>query len=94
MRVRYTLQAKADLEEIFTYIARDNPAAARRVIKAIRRDIALLSSNPGIGRRGRIDGTRELVISRLPYIAAYRTADGFVDVLAVIHTARDWPRGL
>ena len=33
MRVRYTLQAKADLEEIFTYIARDNPAAARRVIK-------------------------------------------------------------
>jgi toxin ParE1/3/4 len=56
MRVRYTLQAKADLEEIFTYIARDNPAAARRVIKAIRRDIVLLSSNPGIGRRGRIDG--------------------------------------
>jgi addiction module RelE/StbE family toxin len=94
MRVRYTLQAKADLEDIFTYIARDNPAAARRVITAIRRDIVLLADNPEIGRRGRIDGTRELVISRLPYIAAYRAADGFVDVLAVIHTARDWPSAI
>jgi addiction module RelE/StbE family toxin len=66
MRVRYTRQAKADLEDIFTYVARDNPAAARRVITAIRRDVVLLTDNPGIGRRGRIDGTRELVISRLP----------------------------
>ena len=94
MRVRYTLQAKADLEEIFTYIARDNPAAARRVITAIRRDIVLLATNPGMGRPGRIDGTRELVISRLPYIAAYRAGDRFIDVLAVIHTARDWPRAI
>ena len=91
MRVRYTPQAKSDLADIFSYIAQHNPEAARRVIAAIRRDIMLLTKNPGIGRPGRIDGTRELVISRLPYIAGYRAQTGFVDVLAVLHTARDWP---
>ncbi|MGE5141285.1 MAG: type II toxin-antitoxin system RelE/ParE family toxin, partial [Rudaea sp.] len=39
MKVRYTFQAKSDLAEIFSYIAQDNPTAARRVLAAIRRDI-------------------------------------------------------
>ena len=94
MRLRYTPQAKSDLAEIFSYIARDNPAAARRVVAAIRRDIMLVSDNPGIGRPGRIAGTRELVISQLPYIAAYRQQSAGIDVLAVLHTARDWPQSL
>lgn len=92
MRVRYTPQAKADLTEIFSYIAQDNPAATRRVVAAIRRDIMLVSENPGIGRPGRVVGTRELVVSPLPYIVAYREETGLIHVLAVLHTARDWPK--
>lgn len=94
MRVRYTPQAKSDLAEIFSFIARDNPAAARRVVADIRRDIMLVSDNPGIGRPGRVAGTREFVISQLPYIAAYRQQSAGIDVLAVFHTARDWPQSL
>ena len=94
VRVRYTPQAKCDLAEIFPYIAQDNPAAARRDLAAIRRDIMLVSDNPGIGRPGRVAGTRELVISQLPYIAAYRQQSAGIDVLAVFHTARDWPQSL
>ena len=94
MRVRYTPQAKADLTEIFSYIAQDNPAAARRVVAAIRRDIMLVSENPGIGRPGRVVGTRELVVSPLPYIVAYREETRLIHVLAVLHTARDWPTAL
>ena len=92
MRVRYTPQAESDLKEIHSYIAQDDPVAARRVVAAIRRDIILLIDNPGLGRPGRVPGTRELVIARLPFIAAYRLHDGSVEVLAVIHTARDWPK--
>ncbi len=94
MRVRYTPQAMCDLAEIFSSIVRDNPVAARRVVAAIRRDIMLVAENPGIGRHGRIAGTRELVVSKLPDIAAYRQQDGGIDVLAVVHTARDWPHSL
>lgn len=44
-----------------------------------------------MGRRGHLDGTREVVIPRLPYYAAYRVTETAVEVFAVIHTARLWP---
>lgn len=70
--MRYTPAALAHLNEIGDYIAKDNPEAARRVIRAIRQAVDLLSDNPEMGRRGHLDGTREIVIPRLPYYAAYR----------------------
>jgi toxin ParE1/3/4 len=47
-----------------------------------------------MGRQGRIDGTRELVIHGLPYIIPYRVRRGRVEILAVIHAARRWPTRL
>ncbi|MCA1598486.1 MAG: type II toxin-antitoxin system RelE/ParE family toxin, partial [Chloroflexi bacterium] len=44
-----------------------------------------------LGRTGRVEGTRELVVSRTPYIVAYRVRDDEVIVLAVQHAARLWP---
>ena len=74
MKVRYTPQAKSDLTEIFAHIAQDNPRAARGVITTIGQDIAHLADNPRWGRPGRVAGTRELVASEFPYVAAYRIA--------------------
>jgi len=53
-----------------------------------------LQDNPEIGRPGRVDGTRERIIPRLPYIAAYRLAADAVEVLSIVHTARLWPEKL
>jgi len=91
MRVRYTPAAMAHLGEIADYIAKDNPAAARRVMQAIRNAVDLLRDNPDMGRRGHLEGTREVIIPRLPYYAAYRVTETAVEVFAVIHTARQWP---
>ena len=44
-----------------------------------------------MGRPGRIEGTRELVISRTPYIAAYRIAGDTVRILRLLHGAQQWP---
>ncbi|KAF0102949.1 MAG: RelE/StbE family addiction module toxin [bacterium] len=91
MRVRYTPAAREHLGEIGGYIAKDNREAATRVIRAIREAVDLLRDNPDMGRRGHLDGTRELVIPRLPYYVAYRVTETAVEVFAVIHTARSWP---
>jgi len=91
MRVRYTPAALAHLSEIGEYIDKDNREAARRVIHAIRQAVALLQANPNMGRRGHLDGTRELVIPRLHYYVAYRLTETAVEIFAVIHTARQWP---
>ena len=46
------------------------------------------------GLPGRVDGTRELVIDRTPYIAAYRVAGVTVQILRVLHGAQRWPEDI
>ncbi|MGH6900692.1 MAG: type II toxin-antitoxin system RelE/ParE family toxin [Geminicoccales bacterium] len=97
MRVRWTDPAQTDFLEILGYIARDNPAAAERVGRQLLSAIDALAAQPRLGRPGRVAGTRELVMPRLPYVAIYRIVEAAhstaseVEVLRVIHGARRWP---
>jgi toxin ParE1/3/4 len=93
MRLRWAAPALWHLEEIGDYIARDNRAAADRVISAILDQVELLTTHPHIGRPGRIAETRELVIKTTPYIVPYRVRGEDVQILAVLHGARRWPQG-
>ena len=92
MTVVWSRRAIRNIRAARAYIARENPVAATVVTERIIQQVELLLKfSPGIGRPGRIAGTRELVISRTPYVVVYRIAAGNVDILAVIHHARDWP---
>lgn len=91
MIVRYTRQALADLNEAQEYIALDRPATARAIGQRIREAISGLAQFPERGRSGRVAGTRELVIPGTPFLVAYRMSGGHVDVLAILHGARQWP---
>ncbi|RWC32735.1 MAG: type II toxin-antitoxin system RelE/ParE family toxin [Mesorhizobium sp.] len=93
MQVSWTNAALGDLDQIQDFVAQDSSAAAYRLAAdLIGRTDELLASNPMIGRKGRASGTRELVISRTPYILVYRVRGGDVEVLAVVHGAREWPK--
>ena len=94
MRVEWHPLARADLAELVAYIASDSPVAAYRVHDDIRKQTGLLVIHPGLGRPGRVRGTRELVISGTPYIAAYRFTGDVLTVLRLLHGARRWPRKL
>lgn len=91
MRLRFLTPALMDLEGISLYIAQDNPKAARRVVAEVRRQTRILIEHPHVGRIGRADGTRELVITPYPYIVTYRVEADEVHILAVVHTSRRWP---
>lgn len=62
MRVTLTDDARHDLELIYDYIAGDDLAAAVRVGQRIRGQVMAFTDHPKIGRVGRVEGTRELVI--------------------------------
>ena len=94
MEVVWLRRARRHLAEIITYIADDNSTAAISVRQRIEEAARALSAHPEMGRQGRIDGTRELVIHSLPYIIPYRVRRGRVEILAVIHAARRWPTRL
>jgi toxin ParE1/3/4 len=92
LRIEWRDEAKADAREALAYIAQDNLAAAYGVYGEIEQQVALLADFPKMGRSGRVKGTRELVITRTPYIVAYRVKGDTVQVLRVLHGAQQWPR--
>lgn len=49
-RYAVTREARLDLDEIWLYIAGDNPAAADRFLEKFHQRFKLLAENPGLGR--------------------------------------------
>jgi toxin ParE1/3/4 len=91
MRLEWSILAQADRDAIFDYIEADSPRAALTVDDRIRELVETLARFPESGRAGRLEGTRELVIGRTPYIVAYRIAGNTVRILRVLHGSRRWP---
>ena len=91
MKLVFDDQALADLERIFEWIAKDNPAAARAVVDRLFSSTELLTSFPFMGHAGRDFGTFEWVVPRLPYIVVYEVdqARDVVIVTAVFHAAQN-----
>lgn len=91
MRVKWLRKALRNLDEEATYIATDDAAAARLVVKRVLDAVALLAEQPGLGRPGRVPGTRELIVAKTRYLVPYRVRGETVEILRVFHTSRRLP---
>jgi toxin ParE1/3/4 len=89
---RLTLQAEADLDELWAHIAANNPDAADRMVDAILEGSRVHVRFPGMGlsREDLRPGPRCFVVS--PYIVFYRPIDDTIEVLRIVHGARDISR--
>ncbi|HLH17451.1 MAG TPA: type II toxin-antitoxin system RelE/ParE family toxin [Bryobacteraceae bacterium] len=91
MRIRWTTPALNDLKAISRRIEQQrNLTTANRVCRHIYDSIQTLRRHPHTGRPGAEEGTRELVITKSPYIVIYRLQPGAVQVLRIWHGAQDW----
>lgn len=91
--VTWSREALDDIKVQVKHIAKDSPAAATRIADRIR-DAGKALGDMATGRPGRVSGTYEKSVTRLPYIIAYELRDvagqeGVV-IVHVIHTSRDW----
>ena len=91
MRVRWLRTVLRNLDEEASFIAVDDSVAARLVVGRVLEAVAQLAGQPGLGRPGRVHGTRELVVSRTRYIVPYRVRRDAVEILRVFHTSRRLP---
>ena len=90
MRLFWTPDALDDRRAIYDYIEADNPGAALTMDGLFSERVRHLIEHPGLGRVGRITGTRELVVHK-NYILVYDKTAELVRVLRVLHAARRWP---
>jgi toxin ParE1/3/4 len=92
MKVRFTRTAAAEIGEIFSYIARDNPKAAATVLEQIDRTIARLAKYPEIGHLKHEPAVRMLPVGRFrQYLVFYTIESDQVVILSVRHGARRRP---
>ena len=98
--VRLTPRADSYIDACFAGIAKDNPVAALRFLDAIELTCGTLSRMPGIGspRYAEIPlvhGVRLLAIKDFEnYLLFYLEREDCVDVIRVLHGARDIPEAL
>lgn len=91
MKLSWTRQAIGDLTEAREFIAMDDPAAARRLADRLVAAADSLLRTPEVGKAGRIEGTRELVVPKTRFLLIYRVWSEQVEIIHVYHARRDWP---
>jgi toxin ParE1/3/4 len=91
MPIKWLRTALRNLDRHASYIAKDNPDAARRAVERVRAAVSQLSQYPSIGRTGRVSGTRELVVGGTPWVIVYRLRANAVEIIRVLHGAQEWP---
>ena len=90
--IEWTEQAVRQLDQAHDYIALSNSEnVAVRITMQIVSSIERLATFPMAGRPGRVAGTRELVIPKTPFIAAYAIDGTRIVILALYHGAQRWP---
>ncbi len=90
-RYRVAAEARSDLDEIWLYIAQDNPDAADKYIRAIVSRFPTLATMPHMGReRPELSpGLRSFVVGH--HVIFCRPFDGGVEVVRVLDGVRDLP---
>lgn len=91
MQVKWLKWALRNLEQARNYVFQDNPTAAQELILKIQNAANQLQKYPFMGKNGRVEGTRELIISNSPYILIYRVKEESVEVLRILHTSKRYP---
>jgi len=91
MQLRWTEEAAGDLERIAEYLLKKEPDYAVRVVRTIYEAPTALLTFPHRGRHGKKHGTRELVVSSLPYIIVYRIAEAVIHIARILDAAQQWP---
>lgn len=93
-RIERTRVSREDLLAILAYHRAASPQAARRVHRAIDETLHFLAQNPGAGpkREELAPGLRSFPVSRYHhYLILYRPLDAGIQVIRVLHGARDLP---
>lgn len=94
-KIVWSSSALNDLREIHSFICRDAESYATRMVERIMRSVEGLNDFPQAGRvvRERNNANYREVIVR-PYRVVYKNSLDRIDILAVIHGARDFERAI
>lgn len=90
MAFRILPSALQDIRSISVHIAKDNPRAAKKWVVTVKEKCRRIGRTPGLGTgRAEIDPTLR-VVAVGKYLILYRMSGPDVEIVRVLHGARDW----
>lgn len=90
MNIIWSEDAEEDLRHIFNHISQSSVENALAVTLEIENKIENLSLFPHMGIKGRVKGTRELYISKYPYLVVYRVSSNEAYISAIFRGSQDY----
>ncbi|MDP1554305.1 MAG: type II toxin-antitoxin system RelE/ParE family toxin [Hyphomonas sp.] len=95
MHVRLSADAEADLDTLAAWLAPRSPQGLDRLLTAIFTTLGQLEGFPLLGKPGRVEGTRELVVPRTSLLVIYTLPDAYhLDVERVLDGRQKYPPGV
>lgn len=91
MNIIWTNLALHHLKTSYEFIHQHSPKTAHEIFHRIETTITHLERYPQIGKKGRLQGTRELIIPNTPFLLIYRVKEIHIEILAFLHGRRKWP---
>jgi toxin ParE1/3/4 len=88
MKIRHTLFARAELNEIADYLMERSPRGAANVRAMMAKTIALMQRHPRAGRKQDAPNVRKITVRKYPYLIYYRIGPDSIEILNVRHAAR------
>ncbi|HEY0331204.1 MAG TPA: type II toxin-antitoxin system RelE/ParE family toxin [Rhodopseudomonas sp.] len=88
MKLRFTIRAAAELDDVLSSIDRQSPQGAQQVKHRLFAVIELLRQYPQAGRLTGKAGLRRVVAYPYPYLIFYRASDAAVTIHGIRHSAR------
>jgi plasmid stabilization system protein ParE len=93
-RLQFALEAKADLERLYSFMAQNDPAAAERALETIEKAWTILEEFPFSCRKAEMGNPflRELIVpfGRAGYVVLFEVENNeTVTVLAIRHQRED-----
>ncbi len=93
MKLIWARRAQHDLLDLQEF-AKQKPSLGNRIADSLTSACEQITSFPMSGRPGRVEGTREVVLTGTPFLLAYKVESDSVAIAAIIHGARLWPTDL
>lgn len=91
MKVIWSRRAVRHLVALRDSIAQDPEQNAALVAGRILHSVAVLATQPEMGRPGRVLGTRELVVPETGIVIPYRVRKERIELIGVFHGRQRWP---
>ena len=92
MLIEWSQNALNELSDIFAYfLSIEEEEQGKDIVSKLIKSVTQLKSYPHSGRPGSLEGTREIVIRKLPYVLVYEVSSEAVMILHIYHTSRDFP---